>query len=80
MGGSYFVGFADGDDLFEVMLSVNELEFAPLLDVHRSENCVAGTLAGVAKERFSLSEKLIEMGETLGSYLGKAFTRKWLQV
>lgn len=45
-----FVGFADGEDLFEVMLAVDELEFTPLLDTERTEDHVGGAWVGDAEQ------------------------------
>ena len=43
------MGFADGKNLFEVMLAVDELERPPLVYVERSQGHVAGEPAGGAE-------------------------------
>ena len=54
MGGLDLVGFADGENLLEMMLAVDELELSPLVDVEGSEGHVAGEPAGCAEEFFGL--------------------------
>ena len=49
------VGFADCENLFEVMLAMDELKLSPLVDVERPEGHVAGEPAGCAEELFCLS-------------------------
>jgi len=49
------VGFADGENLFEVMLAMDELKLSPLVDVERPEGHVAGEPAGCAEDLFGLS-------------------------
>jgi hypothetical protein len=67
------VSFTDGDDLFEVVLAVDELKSAPLFDVERAEDSVTGALAGRSEESFGLGEKQIEMGKMFGGGLGEVF-------
>ena len=47
--------FADGENLFEVMLAVDKLEFSPLIDVEWSQGHVAGKPAGGTEKLFGLS-------------------------
>jgi hypothetical protein len=44
------VGLADGDDLFEVVLAVDELEPSPLIDAEWAKDYVAGESIGGAEE------------------------------
>ena len=53
---------ANGGDLFEVVLAVDQVKFAPLAEVERAEDGVAGTLAGGAEESFRFVEEQIKIG------------------
>jgi len=68
------VGFANGGDLLEVMLAVDELKFAPLVDVEWAENSVIDALAGRAEENFRFVEEEIQAGEMLGCGVGEVCT------
>jgi hypothetical protein len=67
------VGFANGGDLFEVMPAVHELKHAPLADIERAKDCVAGTLAGGAEESLSFGEERIEVAQVFGGSSGEVF-------
>ena len=51
------MGLANGDDLLEVMLAVDQVEFAPLVDVEWAEDVVGGALACRAEETFGFVEE-----------------------
>ena len=55
------VGLANDGDLFEVVLAVDEMKFAPSVDVERAENGVAGALAGGPEECFGFVEEQIKI-------------------
>jgi hypothetical protein len=55
------VSLANGGDLVEVMPAVHKLEHAPLVDIERAEDGMAGELAGAAEERLSLGKEQVEM-------------------
>ena len=48
------MGFADGEDLLQMMLAVDELKSSPLVDVERPEGHMAGKSAGGTEEFFCL--------------------------
>jgi hypothetical protein len=67
------VNLTDGDDLLDMVHTVNELEPAPLIDAERTEDHVAGAAAGRAEEIFGLGEELVETAEVFGDGLRKSF-------
>ena len=67
------MGLADGGDLFEVMLAVNQMKFSPLGDGEWAENCVGGALALWAEESFSFGEEKIELGEVFARGFSEIF-------
>jgi hypothetical protein len=66
------MGSTDGEDLFDVMPSVNELEPAPMIDVEGAEDSVAGQPGGRAEEAFGFAANMVEAGELLGDGVGKS--------
>ena len=67
------MGVADGENLLDVVLAVNELESAPLVDAERAEDHVAGTSVGRAEDIFGFGEEQVEAGEMFGDGLGEGF-------
>jgi hypothetical protein len=67
------MGLADGEDLFDVMPSVNELELAPMIDVERAENRVSSEPGGRPKELFGFVADGVEAGEMFVYGVGESF-------
>jgi hypothetical protein len=78
LDGREAVGFADGEDLLEVMLAVNQLEFSPLIYVERPENCVAGKFAFGPEEFFRFGAEQIEVSQMFGCGGGERFAAEWV--
>jgi len=74
--GLNIVGPADSGDLFEVVLAVDKLKLAPLIDAERAENHVAGASDSSAKEFLCFGAEVIHMRKVLGHSLGKLFSGK----
>jgi hypothetical protein len=68
------VGFADGDDLLEVMLAVDQLESAPLIDAEWAENHVAGAASGGSEELFGFGAEGIDAGKVFCESLSEFFS------
>ena len=73
LDGRKTVGFADGEDLLEVMLAVNELKLSPLVYVERPQDGVAGKLAVGPKEFFGFAAEHIEVSQMFGGGGGEIF-------
>ena len=56
------VGFANGSDLVEVMFAVDQMKFAPLVDIERAKDVVVDALASRTEESFRLVEDEVEAG------------------
>jgi hypothetical protein len=69
------VGSPDGADLQEVVVSVDEVESAPLVDAERAENHVGSGATG-AEDGFGLGKELIHVDEAGGSLLGYFVSRE----
>jgi hypothetical protein len=67
------MGVADGEDLFDVMLAVDELESAPLMDAEGAEDHVAGASIGCAEDLFGFDEEEVEAGQVFGYSSGEGF-------
>jgi hypothetical protein len=68
------VGFANGENLFQVVFAVDELKLAPLIDSEWPEGHMAGASAGGTEEFFGFSAEEIELREVVGRCLGEIFT------
>jgi hypothetical protein len=67
------VGSTDGNDFFDVMSAVNELEPAPMIDVKRAEDLVSGEWRGAAEDSLRFVADGVEAGELLGNAVDKVF-------
>ena len=67
------MGFADGENLLQVMFAVDELELAPLIDVEGPQGGVARELTGTSKELLCFRTELIEVSQVLGCGNSKLF-------
>ena len=68
------MGLADGEDLFQVMFTMNKLKLTPLIDPERAEDHVAGASACGAEEFFGFGAEEIELREMVSCCLGETFT------
>lgn len=67
------MGVADGEDLLDVVLAVDELESAPLVDAEGAEDHVGGASIGRTEYLFGFGEEEVEAGEVFGYGLGEGF-------
>jgi hypothetical protein len=68
------VSFADGKDLLEVMLAVNELKLPPLIDVEWSQDGVARKFALGSEECFGFGAEHVEVSQMFGGGSGELFS------
>jgi hypothetical protein len=66
------MGLTDGEDLFDVMPSVNELEPAPMIDVQGAKDRMSGEAGGRAEEAFGFAANLVEAGEMFVNCVGES--------
>lgn len=59
-----------------MVLAVNELESAPLVDAEGAEDHVAGASAGRTEDIFGFDEEQVEAGEMFGDGLCEGFARE----
>ena len=68
-----FVGFANGNDLLKVMLAVDKLKSAPLVDAERAKDDVAGTSLGGAEDFFGFVAEEVDAAKVFGDGVGEVF-------
>jgi hypothetical protein len=64
---------ADGEDLLDVVLAVDEMEPTPLCDVEGTENCVGRAVTGGTEESLRFVEEQVEMVEVVDGSMGQVF-------
>jgi hypothetical protein len=67
------VGFANGDDLPEVMLAMDELKSAPLVDAEWAKDDVAGASLRGTEDFFSFVAQNVDPVEVFGDGVGEFF-------
>ena len=74
------MGFADGQNLTDVMPAVDELKFSPLVEAERAKEHVAGATGGGAEDILGFGAELVEVGKTFGGGVGELFAGEWVRV